>query len=100
MTEEIIRCESLSKHFKMEQPWLQSIIYKKSEYLLAVDNVSFSINKGETLSLVGETGCGKTTIAKLIMRLIEPSAGKIYYKNKNLASQNKNSLLTIHFSTP
>jgi peptide/nickel transport system ATP-binding protein len=52
----------------------------------AVDEVSFSLKKGETLGLVGESGCGKTTLGRSILRLIEPTDGTIFYKDKNLRS--------------
>ena len=58
----------------------------------AVDGVSFSLNKGETLGLVGESGCGKSTIGRALLRLTEPTSGKIIYNNIDLASLNHNQL--------
>jgi len=64
----------------------RSFLGKPLQYYDAVDQISFSVFQGETLGLVGESGCGKTTLGRSIMRLVEPSAGKIFYKGRDLSS--------------
>ena len=63
--------------------------------LNAVDHVSFDVYKGETIGLVGESGCGKSTLGRSILRLIEPSAGKIIYNNRNLLDLNAPQMLEM-----
>ncbi len=55
---------------------------KNKQYVQAVDDVSFAINKGETLGLVGESGCGKTTVGRTILHLYKPTGGEIFYDGK------------------
>ena len=59
----------------------------RSKPLKAVDDVTFSIQPGETLGLVGESGCGKTTVGRTILHLYKPTAGEIYYKGKKIESK-------------
>jgi peptide/nickel transport system ATP-binding protein/oligopeptide transport system ATP-binding protein len=61
----------------------------------AVDDVSFTIREGETLGLVGESGCGKSTTGRLLIRLIEPTTGRILYRGRDIASMNKGELHAI-----
>lgn len=81
-TEDLVRVENLSKFFPIQGGFFS---FKTTGAVKAVDNVSFSIKKGETLGLVGESGCGKTTVGRTILRLYQPTSGHIYYKGKDLA---------------
>ena len=69
--------------------------WQKREKIKAVDNVSFSLNEGETLGIVGETGCGKSSLARAIIKLIPIVSGKILWKNEDLLSFNKNKMQKI-----
>lgn len=76
----ILQVEDLKKYF----PVKAGIFKKTVGTVHAVDNISFYISKGETFGLVGESGCGKTTTALTIMRLIEPTTGRVYFEGKNV----------------
>ena len=78
----LLRVDNLKKFFPMKHGF---IIEKTVGYVKAVDGVSFSIDAGETYGLVGESGCGKTTIGKTIIRLHDPTFGKIYLEDKETA---------------
>lgn len=77
----LIEVKGLKKYFKVG-----------NGYLHAVDNVSFSIRPGETLGIVGESGCGKSTLGRAILRLHEPSAGKIIFDGMNITSFNRKEM--------
>ncbi len=64
----------------------------KKTYIKAVDDVSFTLNKGETLGVVGESGCGKSTMGRAVLRLLEPTSGEIYFNGENLCSISKSKL--------
>lgn len=68
---------------------------KRQKYISAVDNVSFEIKNGETFGIVGESGSGKTTLARLLLRLIEPTEGKIIYKNQEITKFNRKEMKNI-----
>ncbi len=69
----------LKKYFPVQRTFVERLLAGRVDYIKAVDGVSFSINKGEVFCVVGESGCGKTTLGKLTIRLIEPSEGKIFF---------------------
>ncbi len=85
---ELVRVEGLAKYFPIYSGVIQRII----GYVYAVEDATFTINKGETLGLVGETGCGKTTVGKLLVKLIEPTKGKIIYNNNDVTNVHGNKL--------
>lgn len=74
------------KNLKMYFPVRSGIFLRQSGWVKAVDDVTFQINPGETLGLVGESGCGKSTIGKCLVRLLKPTAGQINFKGHNLAT--------------
>jgi len=82
--ETLLRVEGLSKFFSQGSGLLGSLV--NDDVVKAVDDVSFDIQAGETLGLVGESGCGKSTLARTVLRLLEPTAGSVYFKNTDLAS--------------
>lgn len=82
MTEPLLKVEGLKKHF----PIKSGILGKVKNYVKAVDDVSFTVNEGETLGIVGESGCGKSTTGRMLMRLLEPTEGKVFFDGKELTS--------------
>ena len=88
MSEILLNVENLKKYF----PIKKGLLSKTVGYVKAVDDVSFKINKGETLGLVGESGCGKTTIGRTLLRLIEPTGGKVEFEGKDVTAMDNNDL--------
>jgi peptide/nickel transport system ATP-binding protein len=73
-----------AKELVVEFPGKKNFLGKVSSYVTAVDHVSFHVLKGETLGLVGESGCGKTTLGRTLLHLIEPTSGQILYNNRDI----------------
>ena len=87
MASVLLEVQDLHKDFDVSRPWLNRVIEGAPRQLLkAVDGVSFTINRGETLSLVGESGCGKSTVARLICGLYGPTRGRIAFDGIDLAA--------------
>jgi len=81
----LLKLESVSRDFDVSRPWLNRVLEHEPRRLLrAVDRVSFEVSPGETLALVGESGCGKSTVARLIARLYAPSEGRIEFRGERL----------------
>lgn len=81
MTEPLLRVESLCKHF----PVTKGVFSRVSGQVRAVDDVSFELARGETLGLVGESGCGKSTVGRTLLRLHPPTSGQVWFQGTNLA---------------
>ncbi len=87
MAEALLRVDRLAKHFDVSKGWLTRVVERQPRRILkAVDGVDFEIAKGETFSLVGESGCGKSTVAKLVVGLHKPSGGRIEFDGNDTAN--------------
>jgi oligopeptide/dipeptide ABC transporter ATP-binding protein len=84
----LLAVEALKKHF----PVRKGLLRRTVGHVYAVDGVSFTIDNGETLSLVGESGCGKSTVGRTILRLIEPTSGSIHVSGKDITRLSKAEL--------
>jgi len=87
--ERLVRVVGLKKYFPVGEGRLFS---RPKEFVHAVDDITFTIHKGETLGLVGESGCGKSTTGMAILKLIEPTAGEIWFEDKSVTALNSRSL--------
>jgi peptide/nickel transport system ATP-binding protein len=83
-TQPLVRAHELAMRFDVSRPWLQRVIEgKPRQWLQAVDGVSFEIARGQTLALVGESGCGKSTVARLLVGLYAPSRGSFHFDGQD-----------------
>ena len=86
----LLQVQSLAKQFDVGGAWLA----RRRRVIHVVDGVSFALEPGETLGLVGESGCGKSTTGRLILRLLEPSAGQIRFEGRDLLALSARDLWT------
>ena len=90
-TETLLHVKNLSVWF----PVKKNLLGKSLSFTKAVDDVSFEVIKGETLGLVGESGCGKTTLGRTLLRLIEPTAGEIIYNGIDLTKKTSDEIISL-----
>ena len=88
MTKPLLQVEGLKKYF----PVHSGLLGKRTGYVKAVDDISFFVNEGETLGIVGESGCGKSTTGRMLMRLLEPTEGKVSFNGKDLTSMSSSEM--------
>ena len=90
-TDDLVRAESLSTFFPIQRGFIR----RSRMYVQAVNDVSFAISPQETFGVVGESGCGKTTLGRTILRLIDPTGGKIYFDGKDITVLEQNQMKVL-----
>ncbi|WP_316568605.1 dipeptide ABC transporter ATP-binding protein [Neobacillus sp. YIM B06451] len=90
-TVDLLKIEEMKVHF----PIKSGVFNNKINYVKAVDGISFTVKKGESFGIVGESGCGKSTASRAVLQLIRPTSGKIYFKNAELTSLPKKQLRNL-----
>ena len=85
----VLKIENLKKYFPLRKGMFASLFKKEQSYLRAVDDISFSVGEREILGFVGESGCGKSTLSRTILKLVEPTGGKIQFKGTRVEAMSR-----------
>jgi len=90
--ETLVKVQNLQKWFPVRTGLIEELVFKKKKYVKAVDGITFDIKKREIFGLVGESGSGKTTSGRLLLNLIKPTGGKVYFGDQDITKFNKKEL--------
>jgi peptide/nickel transport system ATP-binding protein len=92
---EILQVQHLRKYFPVEKSFLEKLLTRTKHFVRAVDDVSFAVRRGEIFTLAGESGCGKTTTGRLVLRLASPTDGKIFFDGGDITALKGEALRTL-----
>ncbi len=95
MSDTVLEVRNLRKIFEVSRSFFETIQRRTPQAVIAVDDVSFNINRYETLGLVGESGCGKSTLGRCILRLYEPTSGNIFFEGEDITHKSQKELRPI-----
>jgi oligopeptide/dipeptide ABC transporter ATP-binding protein len=91
----LLQVQNISKQFLIKSSFIDKYLFKKQNIVKAVSNISLDIKQGETLGLIGESGCGKSTLGRVILRLHEPSQGKVFFGSEEVTALKYHELKRI-----